>query len=174
MRSCWRRWQPSCWPWPATCSCSAWGSTSISSRCSSAWSPVSGYDAYNRYQRVRREKKFIQKAFKNYLSDSLLAEVMKNPAGLNLGGEKKLVTIFFSDLAGFTTLSEKLPPEEVVHILNTYLERMTSVIMDERRLRQQVRGRRHHGLLGGAAGRRSARPPWPCAPPCAARRNCWP
>ena len=40
---------------------------------------VSGYDAYNRYQRVRREKKFIQKAFKDYLSDSLLAEVMKNP-----------------------------------------------------------------------------------------------
>ena len=40
------------------------------------------------------------------------------------------MTIFFSDLAGFTTLSEKLPAEEVVHILNTYLERMTSVIME--------------------------------------------
>ncbi len=91
---------------------------------------ASGYDAYNRYQRVRREKKFIQNAFKNYLSDSLLAEIMKNPGALNLGGEKKLVTIFFSDLAGFTTLSEKLPAEEVVHILNTYLERMTSVIME--------------------------------------------
>ncbi|HEX7502625.1 MAG TPA: adenylate/guanylate cyclase domain-containing protein, partial [Acidobacteriota bacterium] len=39
-------------------------------------------------------------------------------------------TIFFSDLAGFTTLSEKLPAEEVVHILNSYLERMTSVIME--------------------------------------------
>jgi adenylate cyclase len=89
-----------------------------------------GYDANNRYQRVRREKKFIQGAFKNYLSDSLLIEIMKNPQALNLGGEKKLVTIFFSDLAGFTTLSEKLPPEEVVHILNTYLERMTSVIME--------------------------------------------
>ncbi len=90
----------------------------------------SGYDAYNRYQRVRREKKFIQNAFKNYLSDSLLAEIMKNPRGLNLGGEKKLVTIFFSDLAGFTTLAEALSPEEVVNILNIYLERMTSVIME--------------------------------------------
>ena len=86
-------------------------------------------DVYDRYRRVRREKKFIQNAFKNYLSDSLLAEIMKNPQGLNLGGEKKLVTIFFSDLAGFTTLSEKLPAEEVVNILNTYLERMTTVIM---------------------------------------------
>ena len=87
-------------------------------------------DVYERYRRVRREKKFIQNAFKNYLSDSLLAEIMKNPQGLNLGGEKKLVTIFFSDLAGFTSLSEKLPPEEVVSILNTYLERMTTVIME--------------------------------------------
>jgi len=86
-------------------------------------------DVYERYRRVRREKKFIQNAFKNYLSDSLLAEIMKNPHGLNLGGEKKLVTIFFSDLAGFTSLSESLPPEEVVSILNTYLERMTTVIM---------------------------------------------
>jgi len=88
------------------------------------------HDVYYRYQRVHREKKFIQNAFKNYLSDSLLAEILKNPRGLNLGGEKKLVTIFFSDLAGFTTLAEALPPEEVVNILNIYLERMTSVIMD--------------------------------------------
>lgn len=88
-----------------------------------------GNDAYDRYQRVHREKKFIEKAFKGYMSDALLAEVKKNPRGLNLGGEKKLVTIFFSDLAGFTTLSEKLPPEEVVRILNTYLKRMTAVIM---------------------------------------------
>jgi adenylate cyclase len=86
-------------------------------------------DVYERYRRERRKKKFIQNAFKNYLSDSLLAEIMKNPQGLNLGGEKKLVTIFFSDLAGFTTLSENLPPEGVVGILNTYLERMTTVIM---------------------------------------------
>jgi len=90
----------------------------------------SGTDAYDRYQRVRREKKFIEKAFKGYMSDSLLAEIMKNPLALKLGGEKKLVTIFFSDLAGFTSLSEKLPPEEVVHILNRYLERMTTTIME--------------------------------------------
>ena len=91
----------------------------------------SGYDAYIRYQRVRREKKFIEGAFKGYMSDSLLAEIKKNPGGLHLGGEKKRVTVFFSDLAGFTSLSEKLPPEEVVRILNTYLERMTAVIMEE-------------------------------------------
>ncbi|HSQ35080.1 MAG TPA: adenylate/guanylate cyclase domain-containing protein, partial [Candidatus Binatia bacterium] len=86
-------------------------------------------DVYERYRSERRKKRFIQNAFKNYLSDSLLAEIMQNPQGLNLGGEKKLVTIFFSDLAGFTSLSENLPPEGVVGILNVYLERMTTVIM---------------------------------------------
>jgi adenylate cyclase len=86
-------------------------------------------DVYERYRRERRKKKIIQNAFKNYMSDSLLSEIMKNPDALRLGGEKKLVTIFFSDLAGFTSLSEKLPPEEVVAILNTYLERMTTVIL---------------------------------------------
>lgn len=87
-------------------------------------------DVYRRYQRERRKKKIIQNAFKNYMSDSLLVEIMKNPDALKLGGEKKLVTVFFSDLAGFTSLSEALPPEEVVHILNRYLERMTTVILE--------------------------------------------
>jgi adenylate cyclase len=87
-------------------------------------------DVYGRYRRARREKKFIQNAFKNYLSDSLLGEIMKNPSALKLGGEKKMVTVFFSDLAGFTSLSEKMAPEGVVAILNTYLERMTTVIME--------------------------------------------
>lgn len=96
-----------------------------------ALASVTGYDAFQRYQQVRREKKFIEKAFKGYMSDSLLAEIMKNPRGLHLGGEKKRVTVFFSDLAGFTTLSEKLPAEEVVRVLNTYLERMTSIIIAE-------------------------------------------
>ena len=90
-----------------------------------------GYDSYVRYQRVRREKKFIEGAFRGYMSDSLLAEILKNPGGLRLGGEKRLVTVFFSDLAGFTSLSEKLPAEEVVVLLNTYLERMTSIIIEE-------------------------------------------
>ncbi|MBN2345222.1 MAG: adenylate/guanylate cyclase domain-containing protein [Candidatus Aminicenantes bacterium] len=90
----------------------------------------SGSDAYLRYQRMHREKKFIEGAFKGYMSDSLLAEILKNPRGLNLGGERKRVTVFFSDLAGFTTISEQLPPEEVVKLLNRYLERMNAVIME--------------------------------------------
>jgi len=133
---------------------------------------TTAHDVYHRYQSERRKKKFIQNAFKNYLSDSLLAEIMKNPQGLNLGGEKKLVTIFFSDLAGFTTLSEKLPPEEVVHILNTYLERMTTVIMESGGFVNKFEG----DAIMAFWGRRwpaKTRRPWPCAPPCSAWRSCW-
>ena len=91
---------------------------------------ISSYDLYYRYHLARREKKFIQGAFRNYLSDSLLKQILKNPEGLALGGEKKVLTVFFSDLAGFTSFSERLNAEDVVSILNTYLERMTTVIMD--------------------------------------------
>ncbi len=91
---------------------------------------ISAYDLYYRYHQARREKKFIQGAFRNYLSDSLLKQILKNPEGLALGGEKKVLTVFFSDLAGFTSFSERLNAEDVVSILNTYLERMTTIIMD--------------------------------------------
>jgi len=90
---------------------------------------TSTYDIYHRYLIVRREKRFIQGAFQNYLSDSLLRQIMRDPQALVLGGEKKNVTVFFSDLAGFTSFSEKMMPEEVVSLLNVYLERMTTIIL---------------------------------------------
>jgi len=91
----------------------------------------SGYDLYTRYHRIRQERKKIKTAFETYLSDELLIQVMRNPKGLSLKGEKKLVTVFFSDLAGFTSLSERLDPTDVVALLNLYLERMTDIIKDE-------------------------------------------
>ncbi|MCP5102790.1 MAG: adenylate/guanylate cyclase domain-containing protein [bacterium] len=90
---------------------------------------VSAYVVYYRYQTVGKEKKFLKHAFRNYLSESLLNDIVKDPKKLRLGGEKKCITIFFSDLAGFTTMSEALEPEEVVNILNLYLERMTQFVL---------------------------------------------
>jgi adenylate cyclase len=90
---------------------------------------VSAYVVYYRYRTVGKEKRFLRQAFRNYLSESLLADIVKDPKKLRLGGEKKSVTIFFSDLAGFTTMSESLEPEEVVNILNIYLERMTQFVL---------------------------------------------
>ncbi len=89
---------------------------------------LSTWDVWSRYRRARRDKLVIQNAFQNYLSDSLLQQIMERPEALKLGGEKKPVTVFFSDLAGFTSFSETMSPEELVRVLNLYLERMTAIL----------------------------------------------
>ncbi|MEW5722249.1 MAG: adenylate/guanylate cyclase domain-containing protein [Thermodesulfobacteriota bacterium] len=82
-----------------------------------------------RYLVVDREKRMIRNAFSLYLSPQVVAEVIKNPEQLTLGGSRRLMTVFFSDLAGFTSISEALAPEDLVHLLNRYLGLMTSAIM---------------------------------------------
>ncbi len=70
----------------------------------------------------------IRKAFGRYLDDGIVAELLDRPEGLKIGGEHRTITIVTSDLRGFTALSERLPPKEVVKVLNIYLECMTEVI----------------------------------------------
>lgn len=78
----------------------------------------------------QRDKRFIQSAFGTYLSPKVVAELVENPDFLKLGGERKEITAFFSDVAGFTSVSESLSPEELVHLLNEYLSEMTAIILD--------------------------------------------
>jgi len=75
-----------------------------------------------------KEKRWIKKTFSYYLSPQVINELTSNPDKLRLGGEKKFLTILFSDIRGFTTLAEKLAPEEVSSILNEYLSAMTDII----------------------------------------------
>jgi adenylate cyclase len=82
----------------------------------------------------RKEKKHIMDAFSKYVSPVLVKEIMKEPEQLKLGGDKKELTILFSDIRGFTSLSEKMKPEELVHLLNEYLSDMTKIIMEQRGL----------------------------------------
>lgn len=70
----------------------------------------------------------IRKTFGRYLSDSVVANLLENPEGLKMGGQRQKLTLLTSDLRGFTSLSERLSPEEVVKILNFYLEYMADVI----------------------------------------------
>jgi adenylate cyclase len=81
-----------------------------------------------RYMTEEREKKKIRGAFQYYLTASVVEEMLKNPEKLKLGGEKKDLTVLFSDIRGFTSISERMSPEALVKFLNEYLTRMTDVV----------------------------------------------
>ncbi len=76
-----------------------------------------------------KQARFLKSAFGTYLSEKLLDVIIKNPEKLKLGGEKKEVTVLFSDIRGFTSISEKLSPEKLVELLNFYLTPMTEIVL---------------------------------------------
>jgi adenylate cyclase len=75
-----------------------------------------------------REKAKIRKAFQFYLTKSVVDEMLKDTTKLQLGGERRICTVLFSDIRGFTTISERLSPEELVSLLNSYLTPMTNLV----------------------------------------------
>ena len=76
----------------------------------------------------RKQKGFIKGAFSQYLSPTVIDQIVENPDMLELGGEKREMTPFFSDIQGFSTISEGLTPEELVQLLNEYLTAMCDII----------------------------------------------
>ncbi|TXS91830.1 adenylate/guanylate cyclase domain-containing response regulator [Parahaliea aestuarii] len=80
-------------------------------------------------QQLERNEKFIRATFGRYLSDEIVTDILERPEGLELGGDLREVTIMMSDIRGFTTLSERLAPDQVVKMLNRYLGSMTDIIM---------------------------------------------
>jgi adenylate cyclase len=83
------------------------------------------------YSTEGRQKLFIKNAFKQYLSPAVIEELIRNPERLKLGGERRELSIFFSDLEGFTSISEGLEPEALTALLNEYLTAMTDIIQGE-------------------------------------------
>jgi adenylate cyclase len=81
-----------------------------------------------KYATEEKEKKWIKGAFSTYVSASVVDKLMKNPETLALGGVQREMTVFFSDIAGFTTISESLSPTELVSFINEYLDSMTQLI----------------------------------------------
>ncbi|MDR2477782.1 MAG: CHASE2 domain-containing protein [Treponema sp.] len=77
-----------------------------------------------------REKAFLQNAFSRYLSPEVINEIIADPSKLNLGGEKRDMTALFTDIQGFSTLSEQLDPAHLVRLLNRYLTLMSNIVME--------------------------------------------
>ena len=79
-----------------------------------------------------REKSFLRKAFGTYLSGDVINEIIANPDMLKLGGQKKWITAMFTDVKGFSTISEALDPESLVKLLNLYLSGMSDIVLENR------------------------------------------
>ncbi|MBU0987084.1 MAG: adenylate/guanylate cyclase domain-containing protein, partial [Proteobacteria bacterium] len=82
-----------------------------------------------RYLVEASQKKFIKNAFSTYMAPSVVNQLIQSPEKLVLGGEKRVITAFFSDVEGFTSISEKLTPVELVELLNEFLTEMTDIIL---------------------------------------------
>lgn len=79
-----------------------------------------------------RQRRELKTAFSRYVSPAVVETILADPSKLRLGGERKNMSVLFSDICGFTSISEKLTPEKLVEILNKYLSRMTAIVFEER------------------------------------------
>ena len=92
------------------------------------------------YLTEEKSRKWITSIFGRYVSPVVIDNLIKNPDKIKLGGEKRNITVFFSDIRGFTSISEKLDPEDLVHLLNEYLTEMTSIIRKDQGLVDKYMG----------------------------------
>ncbi|MBK8097059.1 MAG: adenylate/guanylate cyclase domain-containing protein [Planctomycetes bacterium] len=79
-----------------------------------------------------RQKRQMRRAFSSYMAPEVLAQVLRDPERLTLGGETREVTLFFTDLAGFTGLAEHIGPQALVAFLNDYFTRMCEPVLAQR------------------------------------------
>ncbi len=85
-----------------------------------------------KFLRAEKEKSFLRNAFSHYLSADVIKDLVNDPDRLKLGGEERHMTAIFTDIRGFSTVSEQLKPMELVALLNEYLTAMSDTILDER------------------------------------------
>jgi adenylate cyclase len=80
--------------------------------------------------REQKTKRYIRKAFSHYVAKDVVAEMIKNPKSLSLKGEEKELTVLFSDIRGFTGISEVMPSQALGYFMNDYLSRMSQIIIE--------------------------------------------
>jgi adenylate cyclase len=91
---------------------------------------LAGYVSSTVYHFVveRKQRLLIKAMFSTYVNPSVVEELIINPEKLKLGGERRELTVLFSDIEGFTTISEGMTPETLVGLLNEYLSAMTEIV----------------------------------------------
>jgi adenylate cyclase len=91
-----------------------------------------GYTSQTAYRFFMEERRArdIRKMFSSYVSKRIVDELIRDPSKAKLGGDRKEITVLFSDIRGFTSFSEKLQPEDVVSLLNEYLGAMTEIVFE--------------------------------------------
>ncbi len=88
------------------------------------------HDTEEKYRRqLERNEKFIRATFGRYVSDEIVENLLEEPEGLKLGGDLRQVTMLMSDIREFSTICERLPPDQVMRMLNNYLGVMTEIII---------------------------------------------
>src|SRR5207302_5127699 len=85
-----------------------------------------------RYWTEERDKRQLRKAFQLYLNPEVMEEMLEDPAALQLGGKDAEATVLFADIRGFTTISEQLTPQSLVHLMNEIFSPMTDNIFEKR------------------------------------------
>jgi adenylate cyclase len=83
------------------------------------------------YATEGKQKRFLKGAFRQYLNPTVIEQIIADPGRLKLGGERRELSIFFSDLEDFTSLSELMDPEPLTELMNDYLSPMTEIIQEE-------------------------------------------
>jgi adenylate cyclase len=86
-----------------------------------------------RYQvgTVDARARFIRRTFERYVSQAVVEEMLRHPERVRLGGERRELTVLFSDIRGFTSISERLAPEEVAALINSFFTPMTRVVLEQ-------------------------------------------
>jgi adenylate cyclase len=80
---------------------------------------------------IAHDQAFIRNAFAKYVSPQVVDELLQHRELLHLGGEERVISVLFSDIANFTSLAEQLPPQALVKLLNAYLTAMTTIVMEQ-------------------------------------------
>jgi len=81
-------------------------------------------------KKVKEERRMIKDMFSRYLSEAIVAKLVKNPDIIHLGGDKKDATVFFADIRGYTSFSEGKDPEYVIRVLNDYFSEAVEMIIE--------------------------------------------